>query len=582
MKSKKIVLFFICVLFLSVSSSAFAMTQAEKDVLIQQIIQQINALQTQINQTVAQQNTGANWCHTFNVNMGYAGSGTNEVSYLHTALQKENISYSPDGINSYTQATGGAILQFQARYGILQTGYVGPLTRAKLNQLYGCFTANASSPLSLIYPNGGQTLHVGDTARITWKSIGLTSSDYVNITVYMPSDPYVNVKTITGYVPATQEYYDWNIIGYNLPSTSYPVNLRVKISVRNKDISISSASDFTINSITSQGLGSISLVYPNGGQVMQVGDSSRITWTTTGLSSSDKVTISVYSPLNPNSNVKTIASSVSATQGYYDWNISTSTLPSTSYPVSLRVKIDVSGKNISTSSASDFTINSGGNSDASSISLTYPNGGQILYVGDSSRITWTSIGLSSSDKITISVYSPSNPNSNVKTIVSSVSATQGYYDWNISTNTLPSTSYPVSLRVKIDVSGKNISTSSASDITVNSGTNQGSASISIVYPNGGETMQVGDIPRITWTTIGFASTDRVTITTYMPSNPYLNIKTITSSVLATQGYYDWSITKYNLPSTSYPVSLRVKIESPSKNISTSSASDFTVNGPPAS
>ena len=33
MKSKKIVLFFLCVLFLSVSSSAFAMTQAEKDLI---------------------------------------------------------------------------------------------------------------------------------------------------------------------------------------------------------------------------------------------------------------------------------------------------------------------------------------------------------------------------------------------------------------------------------------------------------------------------------------------------------------------------------------------------------------------
>lgn len=120
-------------------ASAQNMTIAQKQALIAQIQQQLIQLETQLAQMLAQQQGSASWCYTFNNNLGYASSTTNDVVELHLALQKDGISYSPDDIVTYANGTAQAVMQFQTKYGISpQTGYVGPLTKTKLNQLYGC------------------------------------------------------------------------------------------------------------------------------------------------------------------------------------------------------------------------------------------------------------------------------------------------------------------------------------------------------------------------------------------------------------------------------------------------------------
>ncbi|MCX6723367.1 MAG: hypothetical protein NT094_04895, partial [Candidatus Staskawiczbacteria bacterium] len=82
------------------------------------------------------------WCYTFNNNLGYVDSGINDVVNLHTALQKEGISYIPDDASTYFTGTSEGVAKFQTKYGISpNSGYVGLKTRAKLNQLYGCVLA---------------------------------------------------------------------------------------------------------------------------------------------------------------------------------------------------------------------------------------------------------------------------------------------------------------------------------------------------------------------------------------------------------------------------------------------------------
>ncbi len=112
----------------------------DNSALIAQIQAQIAQLTAQLQVMLAtQQGTTQTWCHTFNQNLGFANSGSSEVVSLHTALQKQNISYGLDNATTYDEGTSSAVIQFQARYGITpQSGYVGPLTREKLNSLYGC------------------------------------------------------------------------------------------------------------------------------------------------------------------------------------------------------------------------------------------------------------------------------------------------------------------------------------------------------------------------------------------------------------------------------------------------------------
>ena len=126
--------------------AAQSMTDAQRQDLIAQLQQQILLLQQQLVQLLSQQQGPQAWCHAFNDNLGFINSGSSEVGNLHIALQKEGISYSPDNINTYSTGTESGVRQFQAKYGISpKSGWVGPLTRAKLNQLYGC-QANTPTP----------------------------------------------------------------------------------------------------------------------------------------------------------------------------------------------------------------------------------------------------------------------------------------------------------------------------------------------------------------------------------------------------------------------------------------------------
>ncbi len=106
------------------------------------------------------------WCHTFNANLTIGSNGS-DVRALDTVLQKEGVGdpvsfegqpatlVSDDGV--FIENTASAVVQFQAKYGIRQTGYVGPLTRAKLNSLYGCRITPPPQPSNTFsaYPTSG-------------------------------------------------------------------------------------------------------------------------------------------------------------------------------------------------------------------------------------------------------------------------------------------------------------------------------------------------------------------------------------------------------------------------------------------
>src|SRR3989344_7915969 len=143
---------FLLISMLFIAGNALALTEQERQTLIAQIQQQIAQLTQQLTQMLTQQQGTQAWCHDFNTNLNLAQSGLSEVASLHVALQIEGISYSPDGINIYSTGTVAAVKQFQAKYAIFpHSGKTGPLTRAKLNQLYGCGT-NVVDPITCV-PN---------------------------------------------------------------------------------------------------------------------------------------------------------------------------------------------------------------------------------------------------------------------------------------------------------------------------------------------------------------------------------------------------------------------------------------------
>lgn len=79
---------------------------------------------------------GSSFCYNFNSDLTVGNSGA-DVSALNQALTASGVD-TTNNTASFTENTAGDVVSFQAKYGIRQTGYVGPLTRGRLNALYGC------------------------------------------------------------------------------------------------------------------------------------------------------------------------------------------------------------------------------------------------------------------------------------------------------------------------------------------------------------------------------------------------------------------------------------------------------------
>lgn len=87
---------------------------------------------------------GQSFCHNFNSDIT-VGSRGETVSALNQALSSSGIDTTGNS-SDFNEDNASDVVRFQAKYGIRQTGYVGPLTRAKLNALYRCNNNQQPTP----------------------------------------------------------------------------------------------------------------------------------------------------------------------------------------------------------------------------------------------------------------------------------------------------------------------------------------------------------------------------------------------------------------------------------------------------
>ena len=178
------------------------------------------------------------WCHTFNTNLGVGSRGV-EVQALMTAISKEPGGPQAFGTNergrvddiTFEEGLASWVTSFQERFRdeILTpsrlksgTGYVGPATRKKLNQLYGCGNtvkppvtfctqeakqcsdgsyvsrtgpscAFAACPpvtqasITVLSPNGEEIWPIGSTQTIRWNSNNFSGGV---VTIYLKDSNY--------------------------------------------------------------------------------------------------------------------------------------------------------------------------------------------------------------------------------------------------------------------------------------------------------------------------------------------------------------------------------------------------------
>jgi hypothetical protein len=348
---------FLCFACLPVGMGTIVSAQTpEVQAMIQQLQKQIAELQVQLQVLLVQQGNGTSvsvidsaWCHTFSANLGFANSGSSEVAALHIALGREGISYGSDSANVYGGGTASGVAIFQEKYsssilapnGLVHgTGYTGASTRAKLNELYKCSqSVVACTQDAKQCPDGTYVSRTGPNCEFSACPMASTCVTDWQCGVWTNC---VNGQKIRSCI----DFADCGV------SLGKPAETQSCVSV-NSD----SQSSITVTS-------------PNGGETWQVGQTKRIAWSSSGLSSTDKVSISLFIPAGGTtcdaSGIcmstmatwgKSMASNISTTQGYYDWTINQSNLPTnTTNSQNYKIAVEVSGKAISDASDGYFSI----------------------------------------------------------------------------------------------------------------------------------------------------------------------------------------------------------------------------------
>lgn len=185
-------------------------------------------------------NSPETFCYNFDTNLDADSSGS-AVRNLHAALSKEG--FSTNTTNTYNETTASAVTAFQEKYmdevltsvGLSRgTGYVGPSTRKKLNNLYGCVnspitnsqTGGMDQVLSLsLVPN-----HEDSSIKITVDLSRIADLDkYSQINDYLSTENGTKFKTLDsdGFFegssikpPFKKKIYDRNIANLK-PDSEY-------------------------------------------------------------------------------------------------------------------------------------------------------------------------------------------------------------------------------------------------------------------------------------------------------------------------------------------------------------------------
>jgi len=113
-------------------------SSSENQDLIQQLLERIAVLKQEIARLQGQNNyNNQTTCSQLNSNLYFGMTGNDNVRCLQAFLKTQGASIYPEGLitGNFGSLTKLAVEKFQEKYGILKTGFVGPATRAKINQI---------------------------------------------------------------------------------------------------------------------------------------------------------------------------------------------------------------------------------------------------------------------------------------------------------------------------------------------------------------------------------------------------------------------------------------------------------------
>ena len=394
----------------------------------------------------------------------------------------------------------------------------------------GVFALDVQTPtITLTAPDGGETWAVGTVQPITWTS----SAVYGNVEIDYSGDNGQN-WTVIALSTANNGAFSWVI-----PDTPSD-NCLVRIRERDGSPGDMSGAVF---SIVPEQQPAITLLSPNGGESLNEGSIHRITWASTASVGSVNLD---YSDDN-GQNWHEIAAATE-NDGSHDW-----TVPQVSSSL-CRVRVQETDGSPSDQSDGVFTI--GGPKPF--ITVVSPNGGEALSVGSVHDIAWTSSG----DIGSVWIYYSTNNGVFWKNIVSAA-PNNGSHNWEI-----PDTPSDNCL-LRIVAEGPEAGPTDVSDglfAIVSS-----APSITVLSPNGRESLVMGTGHEIKWTSIGTVGDVRIEYSIDSGASWSL----VTDSTVNT-GSYDWTVP----PTPSNHCLVRVSRSDPEGGPGDVSNAEFSIEPPP--
>jgi hypothetical protein len=344
-----------------------------------------------------------------------------------------------------------------------------------------------SNNIAVTSPNGGENWLIGSTNTIIWTDdisgnvqIDLLRADtlHSNIVISTPSDGN----------------FSWDFAGIP-PGSDY----RLKIS----SIDLPALNDMSNNDFTLFA-GDITVSSPNGGESWLAGSSQTIFWTD---NISGDVIIELHKSGVPDSAFSLI-SGPTASDGAKNWDLPFDIQSGNDYQVKIT---SVENPTIFDLSDNNFSIV------GFEITVTSPNGGEVLYVGQDYNITWI-------DNLTGSVEIQLFKNGEFHSVIDASDPSDGIKTWSIPPELETGNDYIIKIA---SLDNSNIYDFSDTTFTL-------AHNLVVESPNGGESWQAGSTQTITWSDnlIG-----NVRIELYKNGSMYTDIIVSAPST----GSYSWAI-----------------------------------------
>ncbi len=470
---------------------------------------------------------------TFSRDLEVGASGQDVVN-LQTFLINKGFTISaivsgstPKGY--FGQQTKIAVQKYQKENGINPTGYVGPVTRGKLNGNGGV----VGGPLKILSPNGGEVLQINSNKTITWQ--GGNTPGLPNVSIYLvrnlsgcfnagtrPCLAVVDPESIIAANVPNTGLYTWSVgqlftnpgelsPAYNLTEGNYFLRIcrggeRVSASCDTSDGTFT----FTSGTVSNQAPIIHGLDGPIALYTGEVG-----TWK-----------IRATDPQNQNlsysvdwGDIRTpVQSGVGTSPPAYYNNIQSSSLThSYANPGTYTITVIVRN-NTGQTAETKVTVSVRNQSNSGALKIQTPNGNEVWQKGTSHLITWTApsnIRSGSADLRLVFYVPPCPPSLHCNlpvihnfpnyTIAKGININSNSYTWKVGDFILHENStYHQNSSVidgqylfQICETGTNNCDSSDQPFTITSAVSNVS-DINIVSPNGGEVLDMGKTYNVSW------------------------------------------------------------------------------------